>query len=190
MSTFMTRFAGVGEGISAFLNCNPSLPHQINMQATLDQSLLTRLQGLAATTDPSPSQQAVAQEQLLRLFRPGSAQTIATSPDNTLTATLSDASINDPAPTAARRSPAPTYCGETCSTASAPMGTSGETRASASDYDVEAWLAHLNSESPIDRVGRLEVLNDVSGRELRVYRKSPARRARHSSDESDTEDVE
>ena len=161
------------------------------MQAMPDHSLLTRLQGLTATTDPFPSQQAVAQEQLLRLFRPGSAQTTATPPNSIPTAALSDASINDPAPTAARRSPALTYCGETCSTASAPPGTSGETRASASDYDVEAWLAHLNSDPPIDRVGRLEVLNDVSGRELRVYRKSPcARRARHSSNESDAEDLE
>jgi hypothetical protein len=43
---------------------------------------------------------------------------------------------------------------------------------------------------PIDRVGRLEVLNDVSGRKLRVFRKSPCPpRRRNCSHASDDDDV-
>ena len=149
-----------------------------------DQSLLARLQRLYATADPSPSLQAVAQDHLLRLLRPWSAQTIATSPDNTPTATLS---LNkDSARTAEQHASAPSL-----RTACAFPVTSGETMtpstspsmidSRSSTQAFEGWRAHLHSEPPLDRVGRLEVLNDVSGHELRVFRKSPCPPRRRNS---------
>ena len=75
------------------------------MQDTTDQSLRALSQGLSATTEPPPSQHAFANEDPLHSPRPGSVQTIATSPDDTPTATLSDALINDETGTAHFTSP-------------------------------------------------------------------------------------
>jgi len=175
------------------------LPHsfprsslQINMRDTPDQSLLARSQGLSAATNPRPWQRAVAPENLLRLLRPGSAPTIPTSPDNNPTATRSLS--NDPAHTAERHAPAPSL-----RTASAPQAPRGETMtpstspsiidSQSSTYAFAGWRAHLSSEPPLDRVGRLEVLNDVSGRELRVFRKSPCPPRRRNSCPVSTDDA-
>jgi len=151
------------------------------MHDMTDQSLLSRSQGLSATNEPLPSQHAFTPENLLLRLpapKPGSAQMIVTSSIDTSTVILSGALINNPAHTAERHAPAPSL-----RTASAPQATSGETmtpstspsmidrRSSAQAF--EGWRAHLRSEPALDRVGRLEVLNDVSGRELRVFRKSP-----------------
>jgi len=169
------------------VNCNSRSSHRINMQDSASQTLQELSHGLSSTTDPPLSHQAVAQENLLRLLRPGSAQTTATSPDNFPTTNFSNALINDTAPA---RMPNV----ETRNTASAPPGTNSENRtasASSSEDGFEGCLTHLNLDPPIDRVGRFEVLNDVSRRELKVFRKSPcAHRARNSSHESDTEDPE
>ena len=70
------------------------------MQDTTEQSLLTCSQRLPAPTEPCPSQQASANENPLCLPRPGSAQTIVTSPDDPPTATLSDEMINNETRTA------------------------------------------------------------------------------------------
>jgi len=162
------------------------------MDGTPDQSLLVR--SPSASHDPCLSQQAFAKENLLRLLRLGSAQTIAAAPDNTPTVALSDTLFNEHASAAVRYSPAPMPCGETCSTASAAPATSGESRtasASSSEEVIEGWRAHLDSDPPMDRVSHREVLNDVSGRKRKVFRKSPCPpRARYSSPGSDTEDPE
>ena len=51
---------------------------------------------------------------------------------------------------------------------------------------LDTFARRFNSELPIERVGRFELLNDVAGRELRVFRKSPRPpRARISSPGSD-----
>jgi len=39
----------------------------------------------------------------------------------------------------------------------------------------EGWRAHLTTNDPIHLVDRLQLLNDVTGRALRVFRKSPWR---------------
>jgi hypothetical protein len=70
------------------------------MQDTIDQTLLAHSQRLSAPTEPPPSQPAFANENSLCLPRPGPAQTIVTSPDNTPTATLSDAVIHHETKTA------------------------------------------------------------------------------------------
>jgi hypothetical protein len=70
------------------------------MQDTTDQTLLARSQGLRAPAEPPPSQPAFANENPLCPPRPGSAQTIVTSPDNTPTDNLSDVLINDQTMTA------------------------------------------------------------------------------------------
>jgi len=122
---------------------------------------------------------------LLRLLRPGPTQTIATPPDKAPAVTLSDAMMNDPGPTVARHAPTSKVYGETRITAQSSAG------------GIEGWRAHLTSDPPIDRVvkhdflndesgreprvGLRAVLNDVSGRTLRVFRKSPCPpRARNS----------
>ena len=124
----------------------------------------TSTQGLDAPTELPRSQHAFAPEFLLGLLKPGSAQTIvATSPDN-----LSATFIINTVQTAARQAKATRHHGEKRCAASAHPGTRDEAR------------------TPIDRVGRFEMLNDVTGRELKVFRKSPCpSRARRSSPASD-----
>ena len=39
---------------------------------------------------------------------------------------------------------------------------------------LDTFARRFNSEPPIERVGRFELLNDVAGRELRVFRNSPS----------------
>ena len=62
---------------------------------------------------------------------------------------------------------------ETRSRASAHLGPSGETRAASTSPRFFQGHDHVSANPPIDRVGRLEELNDVTGRELRSFRKSP-----------------
>ena len=118
------------------------------MTGTKDLPLSADSQRLDAMPPPSPSQHPSAQEILL-LLRVGTAETIVSSPDKASPDTLSDALTNDAGPTAARQA-SPSKC-----------------------YDFEGWQAHLNSVPPIGWVGRFESLNDASGSERRVYRKSP-----------------
>ena len=66
---------------------------------------------------------------------------------------------------------------------------------SSSAPSVEGWQAHLKSDPPIERErvgrreslnavsGRHELLNDVTGKELRVFRKSPCPTRRRASAE-------
>ena len=50
------------------------------------------------------------------------------------------------------------------------------------------FIGHSSSDPPIDRVGRREVLNDASGREARVFIKSPCLpRRRNTSPACDDE---
>jgi hypothetical protein len=130
-------------------------------------------------------------EHLLHLLRAGSADTIVSSPDNAPAVTLTDALIDDPGSTAARHAPAASYYGETRST----------TQSSARGFD--GWRAHLTSDPPINRVvqhdflndesgrkpregRRREALNDVTGRKMKAFPKSPCPpRARSSSTDSD-----
>jgi hypothetical protein len=168
------------------------------MSFTPDPPLLGRSQQLDSPPEHSRSERNLGTtENLLRLLRPGSAETIVTSPDDAPAVALSDAFIDDVAPNAARRAfidnvtpnaarraPASRSYSyrETRSTASAHPGTSGESRIASpspscrnrqSSPSAFGWRAHLSADPLIDRVGRAEVLNDVSGRELRVFRKSP-----------------
>ena len=105
------------------------------MQDTTSQTLLEDSRGLSAATDPPLSHQAVAQEKLLRLFRPESVQTTATSPDNFPTANLSDVLINDAAPAFLP------YVEKTLSTASAPPGTNGE-NSFRQNFREKKWTNH------------------------------------------------
>jgi len=124
----------------------------------------TPTQGLDAPTELPRSQHAFAPEFLLRLLKPGSAQTIVVTSPDTLSATF----IIDTIQTVARHAKATRYYGEKRCAASAYPGTRDKARA------------------PIDRVGRLEMLNDTTGRELKIFRKSPCpSRARSSSPASD-----
>jgi hypothetical protein len=51
---------------------------------------------------------------------------------------------------------------------------------------VDTFARCINSEPPIERVGRFELLNDVAGRKLRVFRTSPRPpRARSTSPATD-----
>jgi len=102
----------------------------------------TPTQGRDAPTELPRSQHAFAPELLLRLLRPGPAQTsFVTSPD-----TLSPTIINT------------------------------------------AQILARHAKATTDRLGRLEMLNDVTGRELKVFRKSPCPpRARNSSPASSDE---
>ncbi|KAJ1479170.1 hypothetical protein T484DRAFT_1749267 [Baffinella frigidus] len=145
------------------------------MSGTPDHPPLARSQQLDSASELTPFQL------ILRGLRPGSAQTIVTLPAPPYT--LSDALINVPAPTAARVAPASSYYGEMRSTAAVQVGTSGETRTSSTSStssfdgqssapDFEGWRAHMKPDPPI-RVGRFELLNDETGRELRVFRRSP-----------------
>jgi len=167
------------------------------MPGTRVLPLLARSTRLDAPPKPprfatEPLLHGAGTEHLLRLLGAGSAQTIVTSPANAPAVTLSDALINDPGSTAARHAPAASYYGETRSTAPS----------SARGFD--GWRAHLTSDPPTNRVvqhdffndesgrepregdRRREVLNDVTDRKLRAFRKSPCPpRARHSFNDSD-----
>ena len=58
--------------------------------------------------------------------------------------------------------------------ANLPTGPSGETRTTTPATAFGDWTRHLPLDPPtFGRVGRFESLNDVTGRTLRVYRKSP-----------------
>ena len=157
--------------------------HRTNMQHTHNQSLLAYSQEDSATIEHCPSQPAFAPENLLRLLRPGCAQTNDTSRVDTLTRTLSAAVINHPAHAG----------GWYARSASAPPATRIETRTTSIDIEstraFEEWRALLGLEPPIDRVGRHEALNDVSGRQLKVFRTSPCpprrRNCPHASDDDD-----
>ena len=151
----------------------------------------TPTQRVDAPPGPPRSQHAFTPEFLLRLLRPGSAQTsVVTSPD-----TLSAAFIIDAVQTAAKSDPPIDRVGrrevlndvtgrelKVFSKSPCPPSArnpsdnyaSGRTSAArnlnnAADCDRDGVETH----PPIDRAGRFEVLNDVTGRQLRVFRKLP-----------------
>ena len=64
-------------------------------------------------------------------------------------------------------------CCETRSRASAHLGPSGETRTASTAPRFFQGQDRVSANPPIDRVSRFEELNDVTGRELRTFRKSP-----------------
>jgi len=162
----------------------PAIP-PATMSFTPNAPLLARSQQLDSPPEyPRSERNLETRARLLRLLRPGSTQTIGTSPDEALAVAFSDAFINDPAPTAERHAQASRSYSyrETRSTASAHPGTRGETRIAStspscrnrqSSPSAFGWRAHLTADPNIDRVGRVEVLNDVTSRALRVFRKSP-----------------
>jgi hypothetical protein len=135
-------------------------------------------------TKPSPFATAL----LLRLLRPGSAQTTVTPPEKAppfsfwinpgALITASDmvfgGALSGGATATARHAPASRYYGETRGTTSAHLNTR---TASTSPTCIaiqspargfEGWRAHLSSDPPIDRFFQHEFLNDESGREPRV----------------------
>jgi hypothetical protein len=161
----------------------------------------TPAQQLDAPTEPPRSQHAFAPEFLLRLLRLGSAQTIVvTSPDN-----LSATFIVDAVQTAAKSSPAIDRVGRheelndmtgrklkvfrksprppRARTPPDNFAADGVCAARKLKNAVGHEQDGVKTDPPIDRVGRFEVPNDMTGRELRVFRKSPhPPRARNSSD--------
>jgi hypothetical protein len=167
------------------------------MTGTPARSLLASSQPLDSAPEPFPLQRASATE-LLILLRAGSNQTIVTSPDTSAPENLSAAVTSVPAPTEARHAPASSYYDVMTRSAAS---TAASTPLSCIDiqefpHGCEGWRVHLNSDPPIKhgdpldvlnnvsikRVGRLEILNDVSGRKLRAFRKSPdPRRPRNSN---------
>ncbi|KAJ1467213.1 hypothetical protein T484DRAFT_1921769 [Baffinella frigidus] len=120
---------------------------------------------VARAPEPCPSQPP-STHKLLLLLRAGSAQTIVTSPVKTAFAWASTSQ----------------HDGETTTrgAVSARPGTS------------RSFVAQLNSDHPVDRVGRTETLNDVSGRKPTVFRKSPSppTLARNLSYDSDSDTSE
>jgi hypothetical protein len=160
----------------------------------------TVAQRFDAPTELPRSQHAFTPESLPRLPRPGCAQKIVvTSPD-----TLSAAFIIDAVQTAAKSEPAIDRVGrlEVLNDAtdrklkvfrksprpprarnlSDNYASDRTSAAECSDNAADRVRDVVETDPPIDRVGRLEVLNDVTGRELRVFRKSPCPpRARNSA---------
>jgi len=164
----------------------------------------TPTQRFDAPTEHPRSQHALAPEFLLRLLRPGSAQTIVvTSPD-----TLSAAFIIDAVQTAAKSGPPidrvgrreelndvtgrelkvfrKSPCPPSARNPSDNYASDPTSAAECSDNVAGLELDGVETHPPIDRVSRFEELNDVTGRELRVFRKSPRPpRARNSAPASD-----
>jgi len=172
-------------GICAVLCVPTPAISPATMSFTPNPPLLAHSQQLDSPPEHPRSERILeTTERLLRLLRPGSAQTIVTSPDVAPAVAFSDSLSNEPAPTAERHAPASRSSSyrETRSTASAHPGTRGEARIAStspscrtrqSSPSAFGWRAHLTADPNIDRVGRVEVLNDVTGRALRVFRKSP-----------------
>jgi len=150
------------------------------MTGTPAHSVLASSLRLDSASEPSPLQHASATE-LMLLLRAGSLtstwsdQTIAPSPDKAAPEILWDAATSVTLPTEARHAPASRYHdvmtrSVASSAASTPLSCFD---IQASSHASEGWRVHLTSHFPMKRVGRSEFLNDVSGRVLRVFRKSP-----------------
>jgi len=159
----------------SFVSCIPPT----RMTGTPAHSTLASTQRLDSASEPSPLQHASATG-LLILLRAGSDQTIVTSPDKAAPEFLRDAVTSLPMPTEARHAPTSSYHDgmAASSAASTPLSSID---IQASPHGSEGWRVHLNSDFPMKRVGRNECLNDVSGRALRVFRKSPDPRRTRTS---------
>jgi len=72
------------------------------------------------------------------------------------------------------------------------MAGTPSTTPNAGSQRLDTFARRFNSEPPIERVGRFELLNDAAGRELRVFRSSPrpplARSCVSASDDDSSDD--
>ena len=157
------------------------------MLDTTDLSFMAPSQGLSATTQRAPA------PEFLRLLRSLTSPHAFEEMDRSSANPSSDragrfALLNDVTGRKLRvfrKSPCPPQCRESSINVTEPT----EAPNASSPRCSEERGRLVGSHPPIERVGRLELLNDVTGRELRVFRKSPCppRSKRSSSPSSPRE---
>jgi len=141
------------------------------MLDTTDKHRLARTQLLSANTKPALTPDFLRLLRCLTSPRCFEEQgCLSTNPSSNRVGRCE--SLNDVAGRKARvfrKSPCPPRCRR--SSINAPGSTDEESNAPSPRCSEEQH--RVGSHPPIDRVGRCELLNDVTGRELRVFRKSP-----------------
>jgi hypothetical protein len=161
------------------------------MASMADKSLPTSSKGFSATTEPAPTPEFLrldpSSDRVGRFEFPNDvtgrefpndvtgreSRVLRTSP---CPPHLRRSSNNAPRPTKEERNTPSPRCSEEQGRGRTHLAStrpweeaSRRTRHASSHRRREPTGSHL----PVDRVGRLELLNDVTGRELRVFRKSP-----------------